>query len=50
MSLATFKPCPLEMVECDDVLGANYLAVLSILTDYQNNENYGRFHLKLIAR
>lgn len=49
MSRAAFKPCLLEMVVCDDVTGINYLAILSILTGYQNNETYGRFHLKLIT-
>lgn len=45
----TFKPCLLEMVVYDDVTGINYLAILSILTGYQNNETYSRFHLKLIT-
>lgn len=49
MSLAAFKPCLLEMGVCGDVTGVNYLAILSILIDYQNHESYGRFHLKLIA-
>lgn len=49
MSLAIFKPCLLEIVVCDDVTGINYLAILFVLTDCQNHESYGRFHLKLIA-